>query len=451
MPNRSLRWQLAISFFPAFLAVAILAGLVLWRIQAQVSSEDWVQHTNDVIFETHNADLEFHKMQVNIRSYLLSPKQQYRDNIQQAADSFSNSMAKMAGLVIDNPTQEERLREIGGLEAQWTGVLLRVIASANAGRADPSLLDEIEPLGGKVQQAFRNVIQAEQKLLERRRTDTRRLDRALFILVPLLSVLVGGLLSVWGWSQIHRASNRYAAALASAEEHGRLKDNFMAMVSHELRNPLNSIVIWCRTLSKEADSEKWRNGLAAIDRAAKVQAQLIDDLLDSSRIERGQLRLEIQSTDLLEVVKAAIDAMRPAAAAKSISLQEILDPRVGLVAGDPVRLQQVVWNLVSNAVKFTAQGGRVQVRVARINSDIEIVVMDTGKGLAASSLPRVFDRFWQAPESQGREGVGLGLSIVKEIVNLHGGTVVAHSVGLGRGCIFTVRLPLPLSATAAQA
>jgi signal transduction histidine kinase len=188
-----------------------------------------------------------------------------------------------------------------------------------------------------------------------------------------------------------------------------------------------------------------------MDRAAKVQAQLIDDLLDISRIERGQLRLEIQSTNLIEVVKAAIDAMRPAATAKSISLQEILDPHIGLVAGDPVRLQQVVWNLVSNAVKFTSQGGRVQVRLARTNSDIEIVVMDTGKGLAASSLPRLFDRFWQAPESQGREGVGLGLSIVKEIVNLHGGTVEAYSAGLGKGSTFTVRLPLPLSATALQA
>jgi signal transduction histidine kinase len=403
-----------------------------------------------VMLEAQNADIEFRKMQVNIRSYLLSPKQQYRDNIQKAQDRFSNSMVKMLAMVADNPAQEDSLREVGGLENQWSGVLSKVIASADAGRANATTLDEIEPLGRKIQQAFKQIIEAEHQLLMTRRASKDRQDRLLFILVPLLSGIVGVFLSVWGWSQIRRASNRYAAALASAEESGRLKDNFMAMVSHELRNPLNSIVIWCRTLSKEAVSEKWRNGLAAMDRAAKLQAQLIDDLLDISRIERGQMRLEIQSTDLAEVVKAATDAMRPAAAAKSIQLQQSLDPKIGLVAADPVRLQQVVWNLVSNAVKFTSNGGRVQVRLARTNSDIEIVVTDTGKGLAASALPRVFDRFWQAPESQGREGVGLGLSIVKEIVNLHGGTVVAHSTGIGRGCTFTVRLPLPLSATVAS-
>ncbi|HXN85908.1 MAG TPA: ATP-binding protein [Candidatus Binataceae bacterium] len=430
--------------------MAILAGLFLWRIQAQVSIEGWVRHTNDVMLEAESAEIEFRKMQVNIRSYLLSPKDHYQDNIRDDQDRFNNSMAKMSALVPDNLPQEERLRGIAALESQWMGVLSNVIAGTNAGGDPANGLEAIEPLGHKIQEALKQVIEAERQLLAQRTADKERQDHLLFVLVPLLSGIVGVVLSVWGWNQIRLASNQYAAALASAEESGRLKDNFMAMVSHELRNPLNSIVIWCRTLSKEPASEKWRNGLAAMDRAAKVQAQLIDDLLDSSRIERGQLRLEIQSTNLSEVVKAAIDAMRPAAAAKSISLQEILDPRIGMVAGDPVRLQQVVWNLVSNAVKFTSQGGRVQVRLARTNSAIEIVVMDTGKGLAASSLPRVFDRFWQAQESQGREGVGLGLSIVKEIVNLHGGTVVAHSAGVGRGCTFTVRLPLPLSDTIAS-
>jgi signal transduction histidine kinase len=430
--------------------MAILAALFLWRIQAQVSIEGWMRHTNEVMLEAQSAEIEFRKMQVNIRSYLLSPKEHYRDDIRDEEERFTNSIAKMSALVVDNPSQEERLRGISGLESQWFRALSNVIASANPGGANANALDEIEPRGREIQQAFKQFVEAERDLLEARSANKDREDRLLFILVPLLSGIVGVFLSIWGWSQIRRASNRYAAALASAEESGRLKDNFMAMVSHELRNPLNSIVIWCRALSKEPVSDKWRQGLAAMDRAAKVQAQLIDDLLDISRIERGQLRLEIQSTNLIEVVKAAIDAMRPAATAKSISLQEILDPHIGLVAGDPVRLQQVVWNLVSNAVKFTSQGGRVQVRLARTNSDIEIVVMDTGKGLAASSLPRLFDRFWQAPESQGREGVGLGLSIVKEIVNLHGGTVEAYSAGLGKGSTFTVRLPLPLSATASQ-
>jgi CheY-like chemotaxis protein/two-component sensor histidine kinase len=175
---------------------------------------------------------------------------------------------------------------------------------------------------------------------------------------------------------------------------------------------------------------------------------LIEDLLDVSRIETGRLRLDVQAVDLAEVVRAGVESMRMAAEAKSITLQEIIDPRVDFVAGDPARLQQVVWNLVSNAVKFTPNGGKIQVRVERINSHVEIVVADTGKGIEPSSLPLVFDRFWQA-DGTGRssQGAGLGLSIVKEIVGLHGGTVAAHSEGLGKGATFTVRLPLPIGKT----
>src|ERR1022692_630422 len=306
MSNRSLRWQLAISFFPPFLAMAILAALFLWRIQAQVSIEGWVRHTNEVMLEAQSAEIEFRKMQVNIRSYLLSPKEHYRDDIRDEEDRFTNSIAKMSALVVDNPSQEERLRGISGLESQWFRALSNVIASAYPGGANANALAEIEPRGREIQQAFKQFVEAERDLLEARSANKDREDRLLFILVPLLSGIVGVFLSIWGWSRIRRASNRYAAALASAEESGRLKDNFMAMVSHELRNPLNSIVIWCRALSKEPVSDKWRQGLAAMDRAAKVQAQLIDDLLNISRIERGQLRLEIQSTNLIEVVKAAI-------------------------------------------------------------------------------------------------------------------------------------------------
>jgi signal transduction histidine kinase len=191
-----------------------------------------------------------------------------------------------------------------------------------------------------------------------------------------------------------------------------------------------------------------RRGLGAIERAVRVQAQLVEDLLDVSRIESGRLRLDVQTVDLADVVRAGVESMRTAAEAKSITLQEIIDPRVDFIAGDPARLQQVVWNLVSNAVKFTPSGGKIQVRVERINSHVEIVVADTGKGIEPSSLRLVFDRFWQA-EGQGRssQGAGLGLSIVKEIVGLHGGTVAAHSEGLGKGAMFTVRLPLPIGKT----
>jgi CheY-like chemotaxis protein/anti-sigma regulatory factor (Ser/Thr protein kinase) len=192
--------------------------------------------------------------------------------------------------------------------------------------------------------------------------------------------------------------------------------------------------------------ERTRRGLTAIEREARAQAQLIEDLLDVSRIERGQLRLDVQTVNLSEVVSAAVETIRAAADAKSIALETIVDSRLDFVAGDPGRLQQVVWNLVSNAVKFTPRGGKIQVRVQRINSNMEIVVADNGQGIVPGLLPFVFDRFWQAEHRNGAaHGVGLGLSIVKEIITLHGGTVTVHSDGLGKGATFTARLPLPVT------
>ncbi len=209
-------------------------------------------------------------------------------------------------------------------------------------------------------------------------------------------------------------------------------------------------MLWSSTLlSDQTLSPSTRRGLTAIDRAVRAQTQLVDDLLDISRIESGRMRLDVQSVDLTEVVRAAVESMRAAAGAKSIALQEIIDPRVPIVFGDPGRLQQVVWNLISNAVKFTPKDGKIQVRVERVNSHVEITVADTGQGIDAASLDCVFDRFWQADNlGQSKFGVGLGLSIVKEIINLHGGTVLARSEGIGKGSTFTIRLPLPVGRTA---
>jgi CheY-like chemotaxis protein len=245
-----------------------------------------------------------------------------------------------------------------------------------------------------------------------------------------------------------RARAESEKASERAEKANRAKDNFLGTVSHELRNPLNSILLWSTALLRDKGlSEDTRRGVSAIERAIRVQSQLIEDLLDISRIESGRLRLDVQNVDLAEVVKAGLESMRAAAQAKSITLNEIIDPRVNSIAGDPARMQQVVWNLVSNAVKFTPKEGKIQVRVERINSHVEIIVADTGQGIEPASLDSVFERFWQGEDSgQSRHGVGLGLSIVREIVNLHGGTVVAHSDGPGKGSTFTVRLPLPASA-----
>jgi PAS domain S-box-containing protein len=234
-------------------------------------------------------------------------------------------------------------------------------------------------------------------------------------------------------------------ARAKAEETNQLKDEFLATVSHELRTPLNAILGWSTLLRAGGLGEKQAQlALETIERNAKTQAQLIEDLLDVSRIITGKLRLDVRPVMVASVVESAISSVAPAAEAKGVRLQTVLDPNAGPVSGDAARLQQVVWNLVSNAIKFTPRGGRVQIRVERINSHIEIVVSDTGQGIRPEFLPYVFDRFRQAEGGTTRQhtGLGLGLAIVRHLVELQGGTVRVDSPGEGQGATFTVRLPI---------
>jgi PAS domain S-box-containing protein len=236
------------------------------------------------------------------------------------------------------------------------------------------------------------------------------------------------------------------AARNDAERASRLKDEFLSTISHELRTPLNAILGWAHILrqrvsGKDQDVEK---GITVIDRNARVQAQLIEDLLDMSRIISGKVRLELQPVDLHDVVGAALSSVAPSAEVKGIDLEKISRPGVGMVRGDPNRLQQVAWNLLSNAIKFTPKGGRVTVTLVRVDGRVEMAVADAGQGIEPEFLPYVFERFRQADGSTTRKhgGLGLGLAIVKNLVALHGGTVRAMSAGEGKGATFTVELPL---------
>ena len=234
-------------------------------------------------------------------------------------------------------------------------------------------------------------------------------------------------------------------ARAEAENLNRLKDEFLSTVSHELRTPLNAILGWSQILrARRADVATMNRALETIERNARSQAQLIDDLLDISRIITGKIRLNVHTVELLPVIEAAMDTVRPTTDTKNIRLQSVLDPAAGPVLGDSERLQQIVWNLLSNAIKFTPKRGRIQVCLQRINSHVEIVVTDTGQGISAEFLPYVFERFRQADSSITRSfgGLGLGLAIVRQLVELHGGTVHADSPGEGQGATFTVKLPL---------
>ncbi|MBH8553339.1 PAS domain S-box protein [Nostocaceae cyanobacterium CENA357] len=235
------------------------------------------------------------------------------------------------------------------------------------------------------------------------------------------------------------------AARQEAEAANRIKDEFLAVLSHELRTPLNPIMGWSKLLrSRKFDPATTDRALETIERNAKLQTQLIEDLLDVSRILQGKLSLNVCPVGLAMVVEGSLETVRLAAEAKSIQIQTILDPALGQVMGDPNRLQQVVWNLLSNAVKFTPPGGRVEIKLAEVDFQAQIQVSDTGKGITAAFLPYVFDYFRQADGTTTRKfgGLGLGLAIVRQVVELHGGTVKAQSPGEGLGATFTVRLPL---------
>ena len=251
-------------------------------------------------------------------------------------------------------------------------------------------------------------------------------------------------------AQRARAEAEQAAAqnerlYRQAEESSRLKEEFLATISHELRTPLSAILGWSRMLRLgQLSPENSAKALDTIERNARAQAQLVDDLLDVSRIITGKLRMDVRPADPNVFIDAAVEAVKPAADAKGVRVQKVVDTGPISIPGDPVRLQQVVWNLLANAIKFTPRGGRVQIRSERVNSHLEIIVSDTGQGISSDFLPHVFDRFRQADQKTSRHhgGMGLGLAIVRHLVEMHGGNVRASSEGEGKGATFTVMLPI---------
>jgi signal transduction histidine kinase/ActR/RegA family two-component response regulator len=242
-------------------------------------------------------------------------------------------------------------------------------------------------------------------------------------------------------------------ARSEAERASRTKDEFLATLSHELRTPLNAVLGWTHVLRRSPGlSQDAVNGLSVIERNARAQAQIIEDLLDMSSIISGKVRLNLRTVDLASVINATVESIGPTAEAKHIQLQVELDPKAEPVKGDPHRLQQVFWNLLTNAVKFTDRNGRIAVVLSRVDSNLQIEVTDNGEGIDPAFLPLVFDRFRQADPSSTRRhgGLGLGLSIVKQLVELHGGAVSATSAGKGRGATFRIILPAMAMANHAE-
>jgi signal transduction histidine kinase/ActR/RegA family two-component response regulator len=292
---------------------------------------------------------------------------------------------------------------------------------------------------------LRTIVQLQQKagLLEAEVRERKEAEDALRSVKAELEIQVADLHRVL--DEREQLLAREQLARAEAESANRLKDEFLATVSHELRTPLTAIIGWSHMLQTDlVDAASMAHGLATIERNAKAQAQLVEDILDVSRIITGKLRLNVESVDMASIINAAIDTMQLAADSKGIQLGVTLDPSARHISGDAGRLQQIIWNLLSNAIKVTPAGGSVLVRLERAEQHVQILVCDTGEGIHADFLPFIFDRFRQADASSTRRhgGLGLGLAIVRHLVELHGGTVQADSPGQGCGATFTIRLPL---------
>jgi len=249
-------------------------------------------------------------------------------------------------------------------------------------------------------------------------------------------------LGIASWASVALENARL---YTSAQEANRIKDDFLASLSHELRTPLNAILGYARMLrAGTLPQDKQKKAVDTIERNATSLTQIVEDVLDVSRIVAGKIRLDVQPIELPEVIRAALDGIGPAADAKGVRIESIIDPQAAPISGDPERLQQILWNLLSNAVKFTARGGKVQVRLQRVNSHVEVTVSDTGVGIAPEFLPYVFERFRQADSgiSRERRGLGLGLSIARQLAEMHGGTIDAASGGVGHGATFRVTFPV---------
>ena len=268
---------------------------------------------------------------------------------------------------------------------------------------------------------------------------TRQYDRTDLLFAEVVASQVAVAIE---YARLYRAADG-ARRVAEAANHA--KDDFLATLSHELRNPLNAILGWAGMLEGgQLSAEQSRRAIQIIVRNAHAQVRLVDDLLDMSTVTSGRMRLSVQAVDLREVIGASLETIGPAAEAKGIRLQSVLDSPGTPVSGDPARLQQVVWNLLSNAVKFTPKGGRVQVKLQQVRSHVEIIVSDSGEGIRADLLPYIFDRLRPGDTSSARVhgGLGIGLALVRHLVELHGGSVIADSPGEGQGATFVVKLPL---------
>jgi signal transduction histidine kinase len=428
--------------------IAIL-GLQIRRLVTQ-SAE--LEHTDRVISTGQNTLRLIVDMETGLRGYLLNGLAVFLEPYSQAKSMIGPSLAKLSASVANEPEQHARVEEIRRLEEAWlVQSNYEVARRLLIGRDNTASLRE-KQLMDDLRSNFDDFLETE----ERRHVELSAAAKQTRLLAALsavvLALTVGGSFGYYNRLQLRRLSENYRAqqvhldeARSVAEKANLAKDNFLAMLSHELRNPLNTLMLSSQSMRRgEALPEGKARALMAIEHSVKDLERMIADLLDSSRIVSGKLAIEIRPLPAGLLIQNAVDTVRASADAKNIKLTTEMDAGGPLVYVDPDRIQQVLWNLLSNAIKFTPVGGEVRIGSHLTADAVQIRISDNGAGIAPEDLPRVFGRFWQAESLAGRarSGLGLGLSISRSLVELHGGTLSAYSDGAGRGATFAMTLPI---------
>jgi signal transduction histidine kinase/ActR/RegA family two-component response regulator len=469
---KSKRRMLALVALIASLAAILAIGVISnAELSALANSSARVQRSYDLLETLYDLNAALTDTETNQRGFLLTQDPSYLSQYNSAIAQIHLAMIELRRLSSGEPETRTAIDALEALAGGKLADLQESLAHAQSGSNHSAMANEIEGKGKYLMEAFRRNSAAleniQRHLLDRRRkqeAEARFFSQAVLVTTVVLSVLLVGAAAMVSRrfedrrtmlekeiAERRRAEkNREAllvserAARSEAERATRLKDEFVATLSHELRTPLNAIVGWASILRADRRTETINQGVEVIERNAKLQAQMIEELLDMSRIISGKLLFELEKTDVGELVEAAVAAVRPAAAAKGVVLN-LNVARSSSVSADPARLQQIAWNLLTNAIKFTPRAGRVDVTLREHQGQVELSVSDTGLGIKPEFLPFVFDRFRQADASTTRRhgGLGLGLSIVRSLVELHGGTVDVESPGEGQGATFIVRLPIP--------
>ncbi len=453
------------------LALAFLVGAIfVWQVIMLLSAESRVDQYDQIIDHANEILLLLVDMETGIRAYVITSDQQFLKPYENAQKPLDDDLKQLDVELKDTPVAATLLGEVIERSKKWRDYAQSVKGMVGNGDEARSTITSArgKELMDSVHESVHALLATETKFRQQQSHIARITAIAVLATSILVCMVVGFVSAYLVRKQLLAVASTYSRALrvaqdselvktqllanervlrSAAEHANRMKDEFLSNLSHELRTPLNAILGWAQLLRRGMDDpQEISQGLETIERNARMQTQLIEDLLDMSRIISGNIRIDIQRVSPISFIEAAVRTIQPGADAKGVRIEQMLDPLAGPVSGDPARLQQIMWNLLSNAVKFTPKGGKVQVVLERVNSHLEITVADTGQGIAPDFLPYVFDRFRQADASSTRKhgGLGLGLAIAKQLVELHGGSIRVKSAGEGKGTSFIVSLPLTI-------